>query len=249
MQILKPFIVELAPTLSQHWYNVWKQKLDGKKGRFLGTFPSATTVLNAYPQSPQLTQWIAENGWNESQRIKESKGRSGTLIHAACDALEGGAMLNNEDYSLEEWWKISTFVAWFDETQPEPVASEFPIFSPSGKYAGRLDRIYRINGEITLLDFKSSSSLHAHFPLQFASYAHAIEETTDLKIVQTAALQLGAKNKNGYRYVLYPEWQEHYKVFKSVKETWYYDNFGSRQTPKEPPVLVLPETLKLNLLK
>jgi len=247
MQILKPFIVELAPTLSAHWYNVWKQKPNGTKGRFLGTHPSSTTILNAYPQSPQLTKWIAEMGYNESQQYKESKGRSGTKIHAACDALEGGAMLNREEYSLEEWWKISTFVDWFAAFQPEPIAAEFPIFSPSGKYAGRLDRIYLIGGEITLLDFKSSASLHPHFQLQFASYAHAIEETTDLKIVQTAALQLGAGNKNGYRYVIYPDWKEHYEVFKSVKKTWQYDQFDCKQSPKGAPVLILPETLKLKL--
>ena len=247
MQILKPYIVELAKTLSQHWYHVWKAKPDGSKGRYIGAFPSSTTILNAYPQSPQLTKWIAEQGWHESQRIKSEAGERGTRIHAACDMLEDGVELDEHDYSLEEWWKISTFVGWFNTYKPELIAKEFPIFSPKGKYAGRLDRIYKVAGEITLLDLKSGSSIHEHFPLQFASYAKAIEECTDLKIAQTAALQLGASNKNGYRFVVYDDWKDHYKVFENVRAVWQYDYFDSKKNPKEPPVLKLPSTLKLEV--
>lgn len=255
MKILKPYIIELAETLSGHWYNVWKAKppkaiaglgSDGIKGRFIGCFPSSTTILNAYPQSPHLTQWIAEQGWHESQRIKSEAGERGTRIHAASDALEDGVEILKQNYSLEEWSKICSFVNWHNEYKPELIAKEFVVFSPKGKYAGRFDRLYKIGGEITLLDLKSSSSIHEHFPLQFASYAKAVEECTDIKIVQTACLQVGAKNKNGYRFVIYPDWKDHYKVFKNVRKVWQYDYFDSKKNPKEQPVLVLPDTLKLN---
>ena len=203
-------------------------------------FPSSTTILHAYPQSEHLTKWIAEKGWNESQRIKSEAGIRGTRIHAACDLLEDGAELRKDDYSLEEWFKISTFVRWYSIYQPEVVAKEFSVFSPQGKYAGRLDRIYKIGGEMTILDFKSSSSIHDHFPLQFSSYAKAIEETTQFAIVQTAALQLGAKNKDGYRFVIYPDWKSHYAVFEHVRGVWDYG-----LAPKEVPVLELPDALSL----
>src|SRR3990167_3261965 len=100
MKILKSFIVELAPTLQSHWYNVWKTKPDGSKGRFVGCFPSSTTILNAYPQSAYLTQWIATQGWSEAQRIKSEAGERGTRIHAASDALEDGVEILKQDYSL-----------------------------------------------------------------------------------------------------------------------------------------------------
>lgn len=243
MNILKHYKVELAKTLSGHWYSV--TEVTAKKEKFLGYFPSSTTILNAYPQSPQLTRWIADNGWQESQRIKSEAGERGTRIHTACDILEDGGTLFEKNYSTEEWVKINSFVNWFKEYKPELVVKEFPVFSKKGKYAGRLDRIYKINGEYNILDFKSSSSLHEHFPLQFASYALAVEENTDLKISNTAALLLGASNKNGYRYVLYPDWKDHYKIFEHVRATWQYDYFDSKKNPKEPPVLDLPSELKL----
>ena len=245
MKILKPYIIELAKTLSHHWYHVWRALPDGAKGEYLGVFPSSTTILNAYPQSTYLTQWIAEKGWNESQRIKSEAGERGTRIHSACDALEDGIELLEQNYSLEEWYKIDSFVDWHKEYNPELIAKEMAIFSESGQYAGRFDRLYKIAGEITVLDLKSGAGLHEHFPLQFASYAKAIEENTDIEIVQTAALQLGSISKLGYRFVVYPDWRDHYKVFEHVRATWQYDYFDSKKNPKEPPVLELPSTLKL----
>lgn len=249
MKILNHYIIELAKTLSGHWYKVWVGTPEGEKGEYLGAFPSSTTILNAYPQSLYLTQWIAEKGWSESQHIKSEAGERGTNIHTATELLENGIELKEENYSLEEWWKISSFVDWHNAIKPVLIAKEFPVFSQSGGYAGRLDRIYNIGGEITLLDIKSSSGIHEHFPLQFASYAKAIEENTDLEIVQTACLQLGAQNKNNYRFVVYPDWRDHYKVFEHVQATWYYNYFSSKKNPKEPPILELPKILKLEMVK
>jgi len=271
MNILKPYTIELAPTLSQHWYHVWQVKkprvnlkkgdavfgemLIFKKGRFLGTFPSATTILNAYPQSPHLTRWIADQGWNEAQAIKSAAGERGTTIHKGIEWLLDGNELR-EGYmlpggyralSVEEYWKLSTFVSWYNEYKPTIIAKEMRVFSKKGGYAGTLDALIEIGGQVTIIDWKSSSSIHEHFPLQFAAYAYAIEEMTDLKIEQTACLQLGAQNKQGYRYVVYPSWREHYKVFEHVRATWQYDQFDSKQRSKEPPVLILPPVLKLDI--
>jgi len=236
--------VELAPTLSGHWYKVWKISPKGKE-KFIGYYPSSTTILLAYPQSQYLTEWIGKVGWHESQRIKSEAGEKGTRVHAAIDRLEEGYTLFATEYSWEEFHKIHSFVKWYNDYKPELIAKEIPVFSRKGRYAGRLDRIYIIDGQYTLLDFKTSSGIHEHFPLQFASYANAVEENTDIKIVQTAALQLGAKNKNGYRYIVYPDWKEHYKIFKHVKKVWEYEYFDSKINPKKPPVLDLPDKLKL----
>src|SRR3990167_4848251 len=165
MKILKHYRVELAQTLTGHWYNVWEQK---KKGEiFLGTFPSSTTILNAYPQSPHLTKWIADQGWNESQRIKSEAGEKGTTVHTAVELLlKGEELLGagmkshfelNKVLSLEEWYKINTFVAWYREYSPETIGIEVRVFSKKGKYAGTFDWLGIINGEVTLLDWKTSS--------------------------------------------------------------------------------------------
>lgn len=261
----KNYIVELADTLSGHYYGVWLVKqskktvlvddvtpLNGKmyvdkvKGRFIGYFPSATTILNAYPTSEHLVKWIAENGFHESRALRDEAGRKGTRIHSAIEMLLGGAEISKEGYSTEEWHKLDTFVKWHSVYKPEIIALEVPVFSKKGQFAGRLDCICKIAGQTMIADWKSSANIHKSFPLQFASYAKAIEENTDIKIDAVAALQLGAKNKDGYRWIIYPDWREkYYKVFENVRKVWLYDNYESLKNPKDLPILHLPTILKL----
>lgn len=243
----KQYRIELAKTLTGHFYSVWKK--GKKKERFLGHFVSATTILNAYPTSEYLVKWIADQGFHESRQMRDAAGRAGTKIHISIESLLAGETLQEVNYTIEEWVKLKAFVGWYEEYHPEIMATELAVFSKKGKYAGRVDCVAKIAGEITVLDWKSSKSIHESFPLQFSAYAHAIEENTDLKVVQTACLQLGASNKNGYRFVVYPDWRDHYKVFEHVRATWQYDFFDSKKNPKEPPVLELPSTLKIEIPK
>lgn len=240
--------IKLAKTLSQygHWYKVWKTDKKGKK-KLLYQLPSVTHILTAYPTSEQLVKWIAEKGFHESREIRDEAGRKGSHIHSGIMDLLDGQVLNESGYTTEEWVKLKSFTDWYHEYKPEILAVELPVFSKKGKYAGRVDCIARINEQIYLLDWKSSRSIHESATLQVSAYSKAVEEMTDLKIDNAGILQMGAQNKNGYRFEVYPRegWMKKYKVFEHVKETWQYENFGSKKNPKEAPVLELPESLKL----
>ena len=246
MKFKKNYRIELAKTLTGHYYSVW-QKGPGKiKEKFLGHYPSVTTCLQAYPTSEQLVKWMAEKGFHESREIRDTAGRAGTKIHSAIDSLLAGDVLMEISYTTEEWVKLESFVNWYREFKPEVIMTEFPIFSKKGKYAGRVDCLAKLNGEIYLIDWKSSRSIHESAILQVSAYASAVEENTDVKIENTAILQMGAQNKSGYRFVIQNDWRDKYKVFRNVQATWEYDNYTSKKNPKEPPVLVLPETLSLD---
>jgi len=236
MNILKPYTIKLAPTLSGHWYEV---RLEDE---VLGYYPSSTTILNAYPQSPQLTKWIAEKGWQESQRIKSDAGARGTSVHTAVEELLNGVELNKVMFALEEWNKINSFVEWYKAYKPEIISLEMPVFSLKYGYAGRTDCIAKIGTKIYVIDWKTSSAIHPNFWLQFASYAQAIEEMTDIKIDCVAGLQLGARNKHHYRFAVEGDWRPMVDVFCAVKKTWEYD-YGRQAF--DPPILDLPASLKL----
>ena len=248
MKFKHQYRIELAKTLNQHWYSVWEKKKNGKE-KFLGNFVSVTTCLQAYPTSEQLVSWIASQGFHESRQIRDAAGKAGTRIHSAIDSLLAGDVLMEVSYTTEEWVKLTSFVDWYEEYKPEIIMTEFPIFSKKGKYAGRVDCLAKLNGEVYLIDWKSSRSIHESAILQVSAYASAVEEMTDVKIENTAILQMGAQNKNGYRFVIQSDWKDKYKVFRNVQATWEYDNYTSKKNPKEPPVLVLPETLCLEIVK
>lgn len=239
----KQYRIELAPTLSGHYYGVWEKT--PKKEKFLGNFVSVTTVLQSYPFSEQLVKWVAEKGFHESREIRDQAGQAGTRIHLGVEALLRGEGLHQEAYKLEEWNKLSSFVDWYHKYSPEIISLELPVFSKKLQVAGRADCIARINNEIYVIDWKSSRSIHPSYYLQLAAYTFLIEEMTDLKIDNTAILQMGASNKDHYRFALESDWQGNLEVFKAIQKTWVYDNKKQGATKVDPPILILPTELKL----
>ena len=231
----KPLQIKQLETLGHgHWYSI-----NGKP------VPSVTTILTAYPQSLQLTQWIAQKGWEESQRIKTEAGTRGTVVHQAIEALLKGDELFRVHYSNDEFNRLVSFVKWFKEYNPTILDTEILLGSKKYKYAGKADAVMHLNTGTVIIDWKTSQAIHAHFPLQVAAYAQAYEEMNKPQTIEaTAILQLGAKNKNGYRFVIYPDWRDHFKAFLNVKATWLFENAKEDGT-LEPPVLELPESLKL----
>lgn len=247
----KQYHIGLAPTLDKHWYFVDELvgKVEKLKIKRIGCFPSFTTILNSYPYSEQLVKWIAERGYNEAREYRDEAGKSGTKIHTAIESLLDGSELHQELYKLEEWNKICSFVRWHGDYHPEILKLELPVFSKKLGVAGRVDCIAMVNGEVYVLDWKSSRSIHNSYYLQIAGYAQAIEEMTNLTINSTAILQLGASNKNGYRFAIEPDWRKNLEVFKGIYKTWTYDGRKEGKDKIEPPILILPETIKLSLWK
>ena len=222
--------VKLAETLSQHFYHV------GNK-----VFPSVTTILNYYPQSAQLTRWIADQGWSESQAIKSAAGERGTKVHSGVESLLAGEQLMKDFFSLDEWHRLAAFVDWYREVSPEILASEVMLYSTKYKYAGKADCVAKIGGQTYIIDWKTSGSLYPHFALQAAAYAKAAEEMKLFKINFTACLQLGNKTKKHYTFKTYDNWKDDFKTFLAVKTLYDADPSEDYQ----PPVLTLPEILKL----
>jgi hypothetical protein len=256
MNFKKQYRIELAKTLDKHWYNVWEQiQVKGKTyktdidftEKYLGCFPSFTTVLNAYPFSEQLVKWIAEKGYSEAREYRDQAGKDGITVHLAIEALLNGAELSEEVYKLEVWNKIHGFSKWHAEYKPEIIKLELPVFSKKLGIPGRVDCIAKLGEEVYVIDWKSSRSIHASYYLQVAGYAQAIEEMTNLKVADTAILQLGASNKNGYRFAVEPAWKKNLEVLKAVKTTWNYDNRKEGKDKVEPPLIILPDKIKLDL--
>src|SRR3989304_2753671 len=110
MKLKKQYKIELAETLQSHWYSVHKIS-DVKIGakykkagnsvtteKFLGYFPSSTTILEAYPLSSFLVDWKVRQGATESDRILKEAGARGTNVHSGIEHLLGGGQLPNPGY-------------------------------------------------------------------------------------------------------------------------------------------------------
>jgi hypothetical protein len=200
-------------------------------------FPSATTLLEAYPKPFALIQWMKEMG-SKADEIRDNAGRRGSTVHQLTEDYDNGmdcTLLDDNGrpkYSLEEWNMFERYVEFSENHKPEHIMIEQTIVSNKLKFAGTLDRICIIDGKRYLLDIKTSNGIYNSYWLQLAAYTqlyYTIDK--DMPTIDgVAILWLNAKTrtygKNGV--IQGPGWQmvtkddtaPDWELFKAVQQLW-----------------------------
>ena len=238
-------IVQIT-TVSERWYA--RESIDLTTG--LPTYlyvPSTTWICSFWPKGLEYYRWVGARGWDKAEEIKNAAGDKGSKVHMALEAIFDGNEVKIDDYlpnpntgllesiTLEEWECIMSGVAWANVRQPKSIKGEFVVFNEKDGYAGTVDRLFEIDGEIWIVDFKTSKNIWPEHKLQISSYKHALMETDpkakDYKIM---ALQLGYKlNKTGYKETIVPD---KYDKFLAVRQIWAEENPNEKPKQKDYPL-------------
>lgn len=215
-------------------------------------YPSATTILEAYPKPYQLMQWMKDVG-NKADEIRDAAGRRGSNVHQLTEDYDHGMECSLLDengkpkYSLEEWAMFERYVDFCKNYNPHNLLIEQTFVNGKLGFAGTLDRICIIEDKTYVLDIKTSNGIYNSYWLQLAAYKELYHEMamssseTYPPIDGVAILWLNAKTrtygKNGT--IQGPGWQMVTKddsdldwdLFQSVKKLWLAEHQGDK--PKE----------------
>ena len=219
-------------------------------------YPSVTTILQYMPKNKFFETWMKDVGHN-ADLIMRKAGKQGTQVHEACEQLVLGNEVKWMDdygrakYSQIVWEMILKFADFWQTHKPELISAEDFVWSDEHKYAGTADLVVKMNGEIWLLDIKTSNSVHKSFDLQLASYAKALEESKGIKIQRTGIIWLKAhsrgpsKQKNviqgkGWKVLQIDEIEENFELFKMIYKLYSLENPNT-----EPIYNSYPTTIKL----
>lgn len=77
---------------------------------------------------------------------------------------------------------IKAFLEWTRENKVKFVAAERKVYSQKYGYAGTLDALGYVNGELCIIDFKTSSGIFPEMFIQTSAYAKAVNEEDGTKI-------------------------------------------------------------------
>lgn len=88
--------------------------------------------------------------------------------------IHGGSAV--ADYPYEVKTPMENFHKWVESREVEWIASEKKVYSKFWNYAGTIDALARINGELYVIDFKTSAKIYKEYYLQVYGYAQAIHE-------------------------------------------------------------------------
>lgn len=101
--------------------------------------------------------------------------RRGTWVHEAIDRYhtEGHWELGHSDIDSIVAPYMPGYFEFLSDTDAEPLEGEKVVSHRLYGYAGRLDKIYRIRGRLTVLDFKATAALPKTVWVQLAAYMEA----------------------------------------------------------------------------
>lgn len=184
---------------------------------------SVTTVLNLI-NKPAIPAWANKLGFEGINYFEELQrtAKIGSLVHAICEFYTAKTPIEWDKYTKEEIkkaCKISKrffeFVSMQDEFKP--ILSEGAFASDKYGYGGCIDLICRLNGKITLLDYKTSGAIFEEMISQVSAYKHLAEEK-GYKIEQVIILRFGREEADGYEYreIRKKELKQGFKVFKAA---------------------------------
>lgn len=154
-------------------------------------YPSVTTVLSDYGKEG-IMEWRKRVGEEKANEISRKATTRGTSVHKVIERY-----LNNEDVSNVEMLPNvkSLFVRMKEELEKvnNIHCLEDKLFSHELKLAGTVDCIAEHNGELSVIDFKTSVRLKrkeqiGNYFMQGAAYATMFTEMTSIPIDRVVIL-------------------------------------------------------------
>jgi ATP-dependent exoDNAse (exonuclease V) beta subunit len=202
-------------------------------------YPSVTYVLGYYPKGKFFENWLKQVGFSADYIVKKAA-EEGTQVHELAEAYLNGEELNFLDergrpqYNPDVWQMFLRFVEFWETHKPTLIETEVHIFSDELKVAGTCDLIVEINGELWLLDLKTSNQIQTVYELQTAVYGQCYEECFGKKIDRYGILWLKSSKRGpkkdkmqgkGWEIVESSRtFEENIDIFKTVKRLFDLEN-------------------------
>ena len=163
-------------------------------------YPSVTTVTSLLTRD-HIKLWRERVGEEEANKVSSQAARRGTKFHQNIeDYLRQEKDIIEFDNILQE--------GMFKAVQPVldeivPLALEAPLWSPNLKMAGRVDCVGMLDGNLCIIDFKSSGKYKEEYMtkpwfIQMTAYALMVEELTGQAIDELVAL-VGVEGQNAFQ--------------------------------------------------
>jgi hypothetical protein len=236
---LMPSVTNVIDVLNKPYLNAWHAKeaaiaAVNVNARFPG-------LVEAKPR--EATAWLKE----AANRKAAAAAALGDEVHNAVEALGRGDTVGAVSELALPY--INSWRAFVEDFRPEFVHLEATCFGTVDTrnglkpYAGTVDAILRINGQLLVTDYKSGKSVHTEAALQLSALAHAKEIVTDNgDLAAMPAIDGGAVihlTPTGYAFRRTDIGEATWAVFCDLRDIWdfHVQNLNSRA-----PLYIAPPT-------
>ena len=166
--------------------------------------PGVTTVIGRFKESGGLIHWAWDLGrqGKDYREERDKAASAGTGAHHLFEAFlrNGGEVdidATLEPLGLDEDWTrkakqgYQSFLAWVEQTKLEVLDTEMHLVSKEHRFGGTPDAIGISNGELCLIDWKTSNKTYPDYVVQLAAYRMLYEECSGEKLYRAHLLRVG----------------------------------------------------------
>lgn len=150
--------------------------------------PGTTTIIGRFKDSSALLYWACEQGKaierGEIQKLYDKRDQAadtGTMAHDCVELHIHGknpfeTIKPPKDMLDHVMSSYEAYLIWENQTKLQIIATEIQLVHEDLRFGGTPDAIGLINGELVLLDWKTSNGIFADYLIQLAAYKLLIEE-------------------------------------------------------------------------
>jgi hypothetical protein len=113
--------------------------------------------------------------WKSGKEVGKEAADIGTLTHAWIEAHIHGKEVTLESLPEPAQAAVNGFLAWEKQNRVEYLQTEQTFYHCALDYAGTADCVAKVNGELSMLDWKTARGIYANYVIQDWLYALADE--------------------------------------------------------------------------
>lgn len=194
--------------------------------------PGTTTIIGRFKESGALLRWAWKQGRDGKELYEErdTAGEIGTAAHGMVEAhIKGGdpetalAELAPEHHEKARG-SFKAYLSWASMSRLEIIDQEMMLVSEQYRFGGTPDAIGKVNGELCLIDWKTSNGVYSDYLIQIAAYRHLWEENhPDMPLTGGFHLCRFSKEYGDFAHHFYPELEKAWRQFVLFREAYEID--------------------------
>jgi len=179
--------------------------------------PGVTTVLGIL-NKPALVRWANNLGLQgiDSTKYVDEKAAIGTLAHSMVEAHLKGETPDTSEYSSVQIDRAETCFLWYLEWEAhhkiDVALTEAAMVSETYRFGGTIDCLATVDGELTLLDFKTSNGVFPEHMHQLAAYRQLAFEH-GYRVKGCRIIRIGRDDSEGFEEKHIGSLDKHWELF------------------------------------
>lgn len=197
--------------------------------------PRVTKIISKCIHNDGLMYWSNNLGFKRQSysKVLKSAAAIGTECHENIDKFLIDNSHMAEDIMGDARNAYNSFRRWYDDIQSyasvEIIYHEHPLVCKY--FGGTLDGLYKINGKIYIVDYKTSNHINFNYYLQLSAYRYMLRTELGINVDGVIILQLSKNDISYNEYMLNFDNPNHLAFINQCENTFlslaysYYNLF------------------------